>query len=298
MKLSIVIPVYRVESTLDRCLNSVVNQDFADFEVILVDDGSPDRCPQLCDEWAVKEPRIRVIHQANGGLSVARNTGIEAAKGEFITFVDSDDYVSANAYAELMPTADSCDLLEYPVWQHFRSKRQKFLDFPDRPYTDSNDYWISTQAYLHTYAWNKIYRRRLFDKVRFPVGKVFEDVYTLPLILRQQPRIMTTSRGAYFYCDNPQGITAQATSQELRMLLDAHLTSGMPMDNRYYLHVLNIQMDVYELTGDAPRLERRYIRPTGSIKQILKSHALNKLGIKAICKISKLIHLVKKPSRL
>ena len=84
---------------------------------------------------------------------------------------------------------------------------------------------------------------------------------------------------------------------ELRMLLDAHLTSGMPMDDRYYLHVLNIQMDVYELTGDAPRLESRYIRPTGSIKQILKSHALNKLGIKAICKISKLIHLVKKPSR-
>ena len=298
MKLSIIIPVYRVESTLDRCLNSVVSQDFADFEVILVDDGSPDRCPQLCDEWAAKDPRIRVIHQANGGLSAARNSGIEAAEGEFITFVDSDDYVSANAYTELMPIADGCDLLEYPVWQHFHSKRQKRLDFLDRTYADSNDYWISTQAYLHTYAWNKIYRRRLFDKVRFPVGKVFEDVYTLPLILIQQPRIMTTSRGTYFYCDNPQGITAQATGQELRMLLDAHLTSGMPMDDCYYLHLLNIQMDVSELTGDAPRLERRYIRPAGSLKQKLKVYALNKLGINAICKISKLIHLVKKPSRL
>ena len=89
--ISVIIPVYRVERYLDACVSSVLAQTFGDFEIILVDDGSPDGCPALCDAWARKDPRIRVIHRENGGLSAARNTGIEAAKGQFLTFVDSDD---------------------------------------------------------------------------------------------------------------------------------------------------------------------------------------------------------------
>ena len=297
MKLSIVIPVYRVEATLDRCIESVAGQPFADFEVVLVDDGSPDRCPGKCDEWAVKDRRISVIHQANGGLSAARNAGIAAAQGEYITFIDSDDYIAPDTLQELMPLMEQCDLLEYPVWQYFGSPHQKFLGFKHQTYADSNVYWTETQAYRHTYAWNKIYRRQLFDGIRFPEGKLFEDVYTLPRILHLQPRIMTTDRGTYFYCDNKQGITATAKGDELRMLLDAHLSSGMPMDDQYYLKILNIQMDVCELTGDEPRLTRRYVKPIGNIKQRLKALTLNLLGIKLICKINKLIHRIKKPSR-
>ena len=122
MKLSIVIPVYRVERTLDRCVESVISQSFRDIQVILVDDGSPDDCPQMCDEWAERDPRIEVIHKRNGGLSDARNYGIYQATGEYITFVDSDDNLSYDhTLAQLMDLLDQhpeYDILEYPVIEH------------------------------------------------------------------------------------------------------------------------------------------------------------------------------------
>ena len=91
--LSIIVPVYKVEPYLEKCIKSIIGQDFEDFELILVDDGSPDRCGAVCDDYALKDNRIKVIHKENGGLSSARNTGIEAAKGSFLSFIDSDDYV-------------------------------------------------------------------------------------------------------------------------------------------------------------------------------------------------------------
>ena len=106
MKLSVVIPVYRVESTLDRCVESVLRQHVDDMEVILVDDGSPDRCPQLCDEWARRDSRIRVVHKPNGGLSDARNAGIDIATGDYIAFVDSDDWIADDTYAPLLERMD------------------------------------------------------------------------------------------------------------------------------------------------------------------------------------------------
>ena len=115
MKLSIIIPVYCVENTLDRCLESIVSQSYADFEIILVDDGSPDRSPALCDAWAEKDPRIHVIHKENGGLSDARNAGIEMAQGEYLTFIDSDDYIEAGTLASVMDAVADNDIVEYPV---------------------------------------------------------------------------------------------------------------------------------------------------------------------------------------
>ena len=115
MKLSIIIPVYRVEATLNRCVESVTNQSFDDFEVILVDDGSPDKCPQMCDEWAQKDPRITVIHQTNAGLSAARNAGIDRAQGDYLTFVDSDDFIGTETLGEVVEQLDDNDILEYPV---------------------------------------------------------------------------------------------------------------------------------------------------------------------------------------
>ena len=102
MKLSVIIPVYQVEATLNRCVESVIGQTFTDLEVILVDDGSPDSCPQKCDEWAEKDSRIHVIHKNNGGLSDARNAGLNMATGDYITFVDSDDYIDSRMYEELI----------------------------------------------------------------------------------------------------------------------------------------------------------------------------------------------------
>ena len=297
MKLSVIIPVYRVEATLDRCVESVLNQSFTELEVILVDDGSPDHCSELCDLWATKDSRITVIHQRNGGLSAARNAGIDRAQGDYLTFIDSDDYIGEGTLEAVMSHTGDNDLLEYPAWVFYGSERQHLQSFDEKVYTDVNRYWLEARAYEHCYAWNKIYRRRLFDGIRFPEGRVFEDVYTLPLLLKQARQVATIGQGRYYYCDNPQGITGTAQGEQLRMLLDAHLTAGMPMDDNYYLHLLNIQMDVCELTGDQPRLEKRHIKPIGGIKERLKAITNNILGIKGICRISKTIHHFKKPSR-
>ena len=105
-KISIIIPVYNVEKYLDRCIDSIINQSLKDIEIILVDDGSPDNCPQLCDEWAKKDSRIKVIHKENAGLGMARNTGMQHATGEYIAFIDSDDYVDLDMYAKLLEKAE------------------------------------------------------------------------------------------------------------------------------------------------------------------------------------------------
>lgn len=291
MKLSIIIPVYGVEATLDRCVESVLCQHVNDMEVILVDDGSPDQCPQRCDDWARKDIRVRVIHKENGGLSDARNAGLSIAKGELITFVDSDDWLETGTYESLISMMNDCDLLEYSIANRLQLK--------DHSYDDVTDYWIKERAYTHTYAWNKIYRRTLFDDVKFPKGRIFEDVYTLPLLLQKAKKVMTTQRGFYHYEWNPQGISATADGQGLAQLLEAHLQSGMPIDDHYYMYLANIQIDVYEQARSPISLPTRKVNISKLPKKFrIKGIILNTFGIKTLCRIFKIIHLFKAPSRL
>ena len=289
MILSVVIPVYQVETTLNRCVESVLQQDVKEMEVILVDDGSPDSCPQLCDDWARKDKRIKVIHQKNGGLSAARNAGIEVATGDYITFVDSDDWLSISTYHPLMAIMDDCDILEYSI--------DGRLTLKDKKYIDKQEYWLKEKTYTHTYAWNKIYRRKLFDEVRFPEGKVFEDVYTYPQLLKLAKAVRTTSKGFYHYTVNPNGITAKASGQQLAQLLEAHLNSDMPIDDEYYMHLVNIQMDVWERTEAPITLPLRQVKTSGLKGRVkVKAIILNILGINTLCNTNKTIHLFKKPS--
>lgn len=303
MKLSIIIPVYCVEDTLDRCITSVLHQNISDFEVILVDDGSPDNCPKMCDDWANKENHIKVIHKVNGGLSDARNTGINASQGEYITFVDSDDYLEENTYASLIHFLEEhkdIEILEYPIYIFYGSPKQHLLDFPlEAIYTDMEEYWYDGCAYEHSYACNKIYRRELFNNVRYPVGVLFEDVHTLPQLLKNTQVVATVNHGLYYYTSNPSGITSTADGNALRMLLAPHveILSNNNLHNyyidAYYLHVLNIQMDVFESTGDKPILPYRRIRVKDfyGIKK-LKAIANNSLGMNTLCKLNKTIHKI------
>ena len=303
MKLSIIIPVYRVEDTLDRCVESVLKQDYDDMEIILVDDGSPDNCPQKCDDWSRKDSRIRVIHKANGGLSDARNAGLDIAQGDYISFVDSDDFISLSTYGPLMNTLSrrpEIDILEYPVIVNFRSPKQHKLDFTEETvYDNISDYWYKGQAYLHSYACNKIYRSSLFEEIRYPKGIVFEDIHTLPKLLKRANTIMTSGKGLYYYSQNPSGITATADGNALRMLLQPHVEIIKDSKLRdtlfqtYYLHVLNIQMDVYEQTSDDPILPQIHLNPQYfNGKQQFKAVALNILGIKRLCITNKILHKI------
>ena len=294
MKLTIIIPVYKTEKTLDRCVESILSQDYSDYEIILVDDGSPDLCPEKCDAWTEHDSRIRVIHKANGGLSDARNAGIEVARGDYLTFVDSDDMIAPSTLAPLMNKIahdESIQILEYPV-----SIKGKNMFIPhNMHYDDIQQYWVVTKAYTHTYVWNKIFRKELFADIRFPVGRVFEDAWIYPLLLQKARSVTTTDKGCYVYTDNLQGITAKADADDLIMLLESNIDRGMTVDDAYYLYILNIQLDVYRLSGKILLQERKDIRTSNlrSLSDKIKIITLKIFGIKGLCRIHKTLrHLL------
>jgi len=299
MKLSIIIPVYRVEKTLRRCVESITSQSYTDYEIILVDDGSPDSCGQICDGLSERDSRIRVIHQANGGLSAARNAGIDIAAGEYITFVDSDDTIASGTLSDLTGILEEhpeYDIIEYPALVFCGSPEERLLMLQEKAYRNNMPrYWHENRAYTHTYACNKIYRRHLFADVRFPVGKVFEDVWTFPLLLDRAETIATTGKGLYCYHANSGGITSNAGGNELRMLLEAHtriLRNRAFFSALYYMHVVNIQLDLYGSTGDV--LLQRHALPLKELAGLKSSMFLKGLIIKlsdvrTLCRIHKTI---------
>ena len=269
MKLSVIIPVYNVQHTLERCLDSIISQPYPDWEVILVDDGSKDNSPTICDHYAEAYSNIIVIHKENKGLSDARNVGVQHATGQYITFVDSDDYIDQSTFEEVM---------------HIR---EKILSFEQKEYKDPNSYWLEAKAYLHAYACNKIFKKRVFNHVSFPVGRFFEDVHTLPCILKEAKVVATTDKGMYYYVNNPHGITMNADGMALNDLLEAHLNILPELsDASYYAHVLNIQMDVYEKTGASPRL------PVLPYYSTWKLQLLHLIGLKRLCRFNKTLHLL------
>ena len=297
MKLSIIIPIYNVEDTLRRCLESVLGQMDDRMEVIIVDDGSTDTSGQIAEQMTAGRTDCRLIRQANKGLSAARNAGIEAATGEYITFTDSDDFVTRGTYTALLAVLEehpAYDILEYPVMEHYgHPTKQHLLTFPDAVVGSIRDYWLCG-GHLHTYACNKLYRRELFADIHFPEGKAFEDAYTYPFLLQRAKVVATTSVGRYYYCHNDRGITAQAGGKELTDLLEAHLTHlhlWGRLTRDYYQALLNIQMDVYEATHAAPVL------PVLPYKGTLKLFVLHLIGLKRLCQLNRFIHRIRKRSR-
>jgi glycosyltransferase involved in cell wall biosynthesis len=302
MKLSIIIPVYRVEGTLDRCIESVVGQDYGDMEIILVDDGSPDKCPHKCDDWARRHSCIRVIHKANGGLSDARNAALDIATGDYITFVDSDDYLSPSALLEnmnVLATNPELDFIEYPILVHAGSEKEFMFSPQFQVYTDMDRYWLEGEAYRHTYACNKIFKRDIFNDLRFPLVPAFEDAHMLPKILDRCRCIATTNYGIYYYTWNTNGITVSADGIKIQSLLDAYIAilprfsnSGNYMAEEFYLQALNIQMEAAAkgMPLSLPKIKHRMsISRRYSLKTNIKIIILNILGLKSLCSIYSLI---------
>ena len=226
MKLTIIVPVYKVEAYLDFCLKSICRQKIADCEIILVDDASPDRSGELCDHWAEKDKRIRVVHNLqNGGLSAARNKGLDMARGEFVTFVDSDDYLSPytlKANLTMLEQNPDADVVEYPVCVHHGAdKGYKYV--PGARTKVSYAGWIQQKGYMHSYACNKIYRRSLWNSCRFPEGKLFEDVFTIPIVLQSARHILRSDKGLYYYCSRKGSISNTLNEKSINDWLQASL---------------------------------------------------------------------------
>lgn len=202
--ISIIVPVFGVEPFLDECVLSLLRQTYEDLEIILVDDGSPDCCDRICDHYAALDPRIRVIHKKNGGLSDARNAGLDVACGEYIGFVDSDDYVSSDMFAflhSLMENTNSDISICGHVKTSHNGKPRLFLNHKKVYVMDSQEALAKMlQLGLYeSFAWNKLFRRELFDSVRFPSGHLHEDLYTTYKAFDKAERIAYCKQVKYFY---------------------------------------------------------------------------------------------------
>lgn len=260
MLLTVIIPVYKTEQTLDRCIESVLSQDVpGGMEVILVDDGSPDNCPALCDAWAERDSRIRVVHQQNRGLGAARNAGLDIAAGDYVTFVDSDDYLAADTYPHLLKRLEEhpeADILEYEIKQTKEGEEDQTLT--DEVYPNARQYWLQTRAWWHSYACNKIYRRKLFDEVRYADDRFCEDMLMLVQLLEQQPIVATAHWGAYVYVWNDSGLTANATAKKIRELLETQIYAKQVMRMSifsqngldFYRTMMYRQIDLYKASGE------------------------------------------------
>lgn len=213
MKLSIIVPVYKVRRYLQRCIESILQQTYTDYELILVDDGSPDSCGAICDRYAHECEKVKVIHKKNGGLSSARNAGIAAARGEYITFVDGDDTVASGTYyhnMRILLSNPDIDILEYPIIEHYESNRSNIISFkPEKISGNENIFpdWIRRKGYEHCFACNKIYRADMFMFVRYPEGEVFEDTYVTPMLFGSCENIYYSDCGFYYYYDNEESIS-------------------------------------------------------------------------------------------
>lgn len=221
-KVSVIIPIYKVEKYLSRCLDSVVNQTLEDIEIVLVDDGSPDSCPEICDRYAKKDSRIKVIHKKNEGLGYARNSGMLIATGEYIAFLDSDDYVSKDmyekVYSELKRTDADCCVTGYVVKKDSGDEIRKENPLGTAVY--KNDDIIikvlagmlgskpnqARDADVGMSVWKCVYRKELLQEkgILFPSERelISEDIIFQIRVLPQVKRVCTLSEGMYYYCEN------------------------------------------------------------------------------------------------
>ena len=224
MKLSVIIPIYNVEQYLRKCVDSVLNQDISstEYEIVLVDDGSPDGCPAICDEYSAEHANIRVIHRENGGLSAARNSGIEVANGEYLMFVDSDDYIEPNVLKGLLAQIkrDNLDVLryrlqyvnpQYEVYNPYKNDPFKGNDYSDEP-TDGVSF-LNSRMNTACYAWAFVVRRELLDGCLFTEGIYFEDVDWTPRMLVRAKRVASTERIVYNYLLTRTGSITNAVNR-------------------------------------------------------------------------------------
>lgn len=201
---SVIVPVYMVEEYLQSCVDSVINQTYRNLEIILVNDGSSDNCGKICDDYALLDKRIKVIHKKNGGLSDARNAGIKIAEGEYITCVDSDDFIAEdmveNLYKVLTSTkADIavCGMIKtsdrFPSIQN--DNVEKIEEFTPQEAIEEGLY----NRKFPLSAWAKLYRKSLFKEIEYPVGKLYEDLFTTYKLILKSTKIVFTSRVGYYY---------------------------------------------------------------------------------------------------
>lgn len=215
MLVSVIIPAYNVEKTLERAVKSVMLQTYREIEILIVDDGSPDNSGLIADRLAEEDSRIRVIHQINGGLSAARNTGIEEAEGIYIAFLDSDDEFELDIIETFVSYYEQhqMDLFIFNINRlNLQGTTSLLKNAKNGIFTDTEEALnaIFTHNGLDFYAWNKIYKASLFDEIRYPVGKLYEDTRVSYGTVVKSQKVVTTDKVGIKYYENDESIVAQS----------------------------------------------------------------------------------------
>ena len=237
-KVSIIVPVYKVEPYLDKCVSSIVNQTYTNLEIILVDDGSPDNCSAKCDVWAKKDSRIRVIHKPNGGLSDARNAGMAVATGELMAFVDSDDWIAPDMYEYLYRrlAEDNSDIAACGVQMMWEDKT------PSRALTREGSCVLNQEeamqaiieeSWLKQPVWYKLYKTALVRDIPFPTGKYHEDVFWSYQAVGRAQRVSVSDHIGYYYLQRGGSIMGEGYSLKRLDAVEAKVQRCAYMQERF-----------------------------------------------------------------
>ena len=223
--ISVIVPVYKVEKCIHKCIESIINQTYDNLEIILIDDGSPDNCPKICDEYALRDNRIKVIHQENKGLSSARNKGIELAKGEYIGFVDSDDYIETSMFQDLynaiVENNVDISICNFYVINDKTKEKNVKNSCENKQYNKMEALKeILLDTHIQSYAWNKLYKRNLFEDVKYPVGKKYEDIGTTFYLFERSNKIQYIGKPEYNYLNREDSIVFNYNEQTIIDYID------------------------------------------------------------------------------
>ena len=279
--ISIVVPIYNVEKYLKTCIDSIINQTYTNLEIILVDDGSLDNCGKICDEYKITDKRIKVVHKKNGGLSDARNAGIDVSTGKYIAFIDSDDYVAEN-YIEILYNLciENNVLLSECNYKRVQSsdKIETKQDKETCIYTGKEmSKRLYTEDCIRTIVvWNKLYKSELFNELRFPKGKINEDEFTIYKIFYNIDKVAITKEKLYYYRVSPDSIMNRKFNEKRLDLIEA-------LEERMKFYKEKREKELYNLTLKSYiehlieyyRLCKRYIPDKYYNKIILKKYRKN-----------------------
>lgn len=247
-EISVIVPIYKVEQYLEECVDSLIEQTYKNIEIILVDDGSPDNCGAICDRYAEQDDRIQVIHKKNGGLSDARNAGLDIASGEYVLFIDSDDYVSVDMVEELYgaikkQNADISVCYFQRVYVGNRKDKITEIDEPKECYSPKellSQLYTTNNSPIAFVAWNKVYKKTLFSEngIRYPEGKYHEDTFTTYQLLYYAMKIAVVRKPLYFY----------------RIRNDSIMTEGFSEKRLDNLEAMQQEMEFYHEKGETELL--------------------------------------------
>lgn len=223
---SVIVPIYNVESYLNRCVDSLVNQTYHNLEIILVDDGSPDNCSQMCDDWTKKDSRIKVIHKENGGLSDARNAGMDLATGDVISFIDSDDWIDLKAFESILNSMkkDGSDIVSCGVkWVNEDGKLLRTDSVKEHELLNPHDAMreLLHDGKLKQHVWNKLYRRNMMENIPFEKGKYHEDVFWSYQVIGKAKSVSVIPDSYYNYVQRADSIMGESYSPKRLDALDA-----------------------------------------------------------------------------